>query len=79
MHIHLIRGAILMTTGVYAGTPILATWIANNSELHYWRATSLALLAIIGNAVCFTIISKFIISSIHFLSFRVAFWLSGAF
>ncbi|KAF9519048.1 hypothetical protein BS47DRAFT_1337603 [Hydnum rufescens UP504] len=36
-------GSIYLTVpGTYASTPILASWIANNSEPHYRRATSIA-------------------------------------
>ncbi|KAF8159947.1 MFS general substrate transporter [Crassisporium funariophilum] len=33
----------LMVPGVYAGAPISAAWMANNSEPHYRRATSIAM------------------------------------
>ncbi|KAF8817607.1 MFS general substrate transporter [Phlegmacium glaucopus] len=33
----------LMVPGVYASKPVLAAWMANNSEPHYRRATSVAL------------------------------------
>jgi len=41
----------LMVTGISAPVPIIATWISNNSEPHYRRATSIALGFITANAV----------------------------
>lgn len=41
----------LSVTGTYAMAPILSTWIANNSEPHYRRATSVAMGFIATNAV----------------------------
>ncbi|KAF9038143.1 MFS general substrate transporter [Panaeolus papilionaceus] len=32
----------LMVPGIYAGAPVIAAWMANNSEPHYRRATSIA-------------------------------------
>ena len=74
-HIFTSYGALyLMTAGVSGANPIVYAWLANNSEPHYRRATSIALAVLAGNSVCFggksTIIS-------HFLSFRVASWVSG--
>ncbi|KAF8817610.1 MFS general substrate transporter [Phlegmacium glaucopus] len=43
-HRYVSYGALyLMVPGVYASTPVLAAWMANNSEPHYRRATSVAL------------------------------------
>ena len=42
-----------MAAGVLGATPILSAWLANNSEPHYRRATSIALLVLAGNVVCF--------------------------
>ena len=42
-----------MTSGVSGVGPILSAWIANNSEPHYRRATSVALGVFAANAVCF--------------------------
>ena len=64
----------LMIIGLSGCGPIFFAWIANNSEPHYRRATSVALAVLGSNAVCFgfkcTIIS-------HFLFFRVASWVPG--
>lgn len=32
-----------MASGIYGTVPVIAAWIANNSEPHYTRATSIAL------------------------------------
>ena len=42
-----------MVPGVYATTPVLAAWVANNSEPYYRRATSVAMGFIAANSVCF--------------------------
>ena len=61
-----------MTGGVAGANPILYAWLANNSEQHYRRATSVALAVLAGNSVCFG--NKYtIIFPNHFLFFRVAF------
>lgn len=41
-----------MVPGVYARTPVIAAWIANNSEPYYRRATSIAMGFVLTNAVC---------------------------
>jgi len=41
----------LMVPGLSATTPILSTWLANNSEPYYRRATSIALGFIAANSV----------------------------
>jgi len=41
----------LMVPGVYAATPTLFAWLANNSEPHYRRATSIAVGFMSANAV----------------------------
>ena len=41
-----------MVPGVYATAPVLAAWMANNSEPHYRRATSVAFGFIATNSVC---------------------------
>jgi hypothetical protein len=61
----------LMASGVFGGGPILGAWLANNSEPHYRRATSVALYLLVGNAVCFG--DKYNIVLTHFLFFRVEF------
>jgi predicted MFS family arabinose efflux permease len=43
----------LMVPGAYASAPVLAAWMANNSEPHYRRATSVAIGFIATNSVCF--------------------------
>ena len=43
----------LMVPGVAGGTPLLAAWLANNSEPHYRRATNIAINLIFHSAVCF--------------------------
>ena len=43
----------MVAAGVYGITPILSAWLANNSEPHYRRATSVALVVLAANAVCF--------------------------
>jgi predicted MFS family arabinose efflux permease len=40
----------LMVPGVYATTPVLAAWMANNSESYYRRATSVAIGFIAANS-----------------------------
>jgi MFS family permease len=40
----------LMVPGIAASTPIIATWISNNSEPHYRRATSIALGFVAANS-----------------------------
>ncbi|KAK7683471.1 hypothetical protein QCA50_013305 [Cerrena zonata] len=40
----------LSVPGIYANTPILSAWMANNSEPHYRRATSVALGFVASNA-----------------------------
>ena len=44
----------LMVPGVAGGTPLLAAWLANNSEPHYRRATNIAINLIFHSAVCFS-------------------------
>ncbi|KAF8200246.1 major facilitator superfamily domain-containing protein [Pholiota molesta] len=39
-----------MVPGVYARTPVIAAWIANNSEPYYRRATSIAMGFVLTNA-----------------------------
>ncbi|KAF8799658.1 hypothetical protein BYT27DRAFT_7201265, partial [Phlegmacium glaucopus] len=41
----------LMVPGVYAPTPVFAAWMAYNSELHYQRATSVALGFMAANSL----------------------------
>ncbi|EEB98373.1 hypothetical protein MPER_02129, partial [Moniliophthora perniciosa FA553] len=44
-------GSLYLTVpGVYSGAPVIAAWIANNSEPYYRRATSIALGFIATNA-----------------------------
>jgi hypothetical protein len=61
-----------MTAGAYAANPILAAWMANNSEPHYRHATSVALSVFAVNSVCFGDKYTIIFSNLV-LSFRVAF------
>jgi hypothetical protein len=42
----------LMVPGVSGGVPIIAAWLANNSEPHYRRATNIALRLIFSRSVC---------------------------
>ena len=42
----------LMVPGAYASAPVLSAWMANNSEPHYRRATSVAIGFIATNSVC---------------------------
>lgn len=42
----------LMVPGAYASAPVLSAWMANNSEPHYRRATSVAIGFIGTNSVC---------------------------
>jgi hypothetical protein len=42
-----------MVPGVYAPAPVLAAWVANNSEPYYRRATSVAIGFIAANSVRF--------------------------
>ena len=49
---HTAYGSLFLSvSGMYALPPILAAWIANNSEPHYRRATSVALGFVAANAV----------------------------
>ena len=41
----------LSVSGVYSSAPILAAWMANNSEPHYRRATSIAIGIVATNSV----------------------------
>ena len=61
----------LMVPGTYAVTPVLAAWMANNSEPYYRRGTSVALGFITANSVCFG--DKYNNFPTHFLSFRAVF------
>ena len=61
----------LMVPGVYATTPVLAAWMANNSEPYYRCATSVALGFIAANSVCFG--DKYNYFPTQFVSFREAF------
>jgi len=50
-HRYTTYGALyLMVPGVYATAPVLSAWMANNSEMHYRRATSVALGFIATNS-----------------------------
>ena len=42
-----------MAAGLSGIAPIISAWLANNSEPHYRRATSVALVVLAANAVCF--------------------------
>ena len=44
----------LMVPGAYASSPVLSAWMANNSEPHYRRATSVAIGFIAANSVSFS-------------------------
>ena len=49
---HVAYGSLFLSvSGVYALAPLLAAWMANNSEPHYRRATSVALGFVATNAV----------------------------
>ena len=52
----------LITLGLSGTGPVLPAWMANNSEPHYRRATTIALNTIAGNAVCFSVEAVFIFS-----------------
>ena len=43
----------LMVPGVSGGVPVIAAWLANNSEPHYRRATNIAMILIFTSSVCF--------------------------
>ena len=45
------RALYLMVLGLSVTTPILSTWLANNSEPYYRRATNIALGFIVVNSV----------------------------
>jgi hypothetical protein len=60
----------LMVPRVYATTPVLAAWMANNSEPYYRRATSVAIGFIVANSVCFGDSKVYLLI---FLSFRATF------
>ena len=61
----------LMVPGVSGGVPVIAAWLANNSEPHYRRATNIALILIFTNSVCFSVIS---IVPTHSLFFFFSGW-----
>ena len=63
----------LMVPGVSGGVPVIAAWLANNSEPHYRRATNIALILIFTNSVCFSVISIVFSLLIPYFFFRVAF------
>ena len=42
-----------MVVGVFPAIPILYAWMTNNSEPHYRRATSVAIIVVGINSVCF--------------------------
>ena len=67
-----------MVPGVYATAPVLAAWVANNSEPYYRRATSVAMGFIAANSVCFGDEYNHF-PTYFFLSIRVEFWVSGVF
>ena len=48
-----------MVVGVSGASPILSAWLANNSEPHYRRATTVALSVLAANAVCFGVYYRF--------------------
>ena len=60
-----------MVPGVYATAPVLAAWMANNSDPYYWRSTSIAMGFIAANSVCFG--DKHNNFPIQFVSYRAAF------
>jgi hypothetical protein len=43
----------LMALGAAGPNPVFAAWLANNSEPHYRRATTVALAVLAANCVCF--------------------------
>ena len=49
----------LMVSGIFGAVPVLGAWMANNSEPHYRRATTIALVFISASAVC--VAAKYII------------------
>lgn len=55
---HVAYGSLFLSvSGVYATPPTLSSWMANNSEPHYRRATSVAMGFVATNAVriCLTV------------------------
>ena len=71
-HQFTLYGALyLIVPGMHAIAPVLAAWLANNSETYYRRATTIALTSMIANAVCSTV--KYTAFPIYFLPFRAAF------
>lgn len=56
-------GSLYLTVpGVYATAPVLSAWMANNSEPHYRRASSIAFGFVATNAVSqiYTMYVKFL-------------------
>ena len=58
----------LMVPGVSGGIPVVAAWLANNSEPHYRRATNIAIILIFHSAVCPSTVSIVFFLLIPFLS-----------
>ena len=64
-----------MTAGASGANPILSTWMANNSEPHYRRATSVALAVLAANLVCLdSILSFFLLISYFFQGSILSTW-----
>jgi hypothetical protein len=63
----------LMVPGAYATAPVLSAWMANNSEPHYRRATSVAIGFIATNSVCSFPPSSVYHYDLHLFHFRAVF------
>ena len=57
-----------MAAGISGITPVISAWLVNNSEPHYRRAMSVALVVLAVNAVCFFGEKYTIIFHSHLLS-----------
>ena len=68
----------LSVSGTYALPPVLSAWIANNSEPHYRRATSIALMFASTNIVRPTLVPPllFFIVSLSDINRAVTGWYS---
>ncbi|KAF8153845.1 hypothetical protein B0H34DRAFT_783979 [Crassisporium funariophilum] len=67
----------LMVPGIYAASPVAAAWMANNSEPHYRRATSIALGFVASNTTTILNLSFNIISiALVIVSYFLLSWMN---
>ena len=66
----------LMVPGVYASAPVLAAWMANNSDPYYRRASSVVMGFIAANSVSFGVkyITNFLLNSYLFQGGILSIW-----